>query len=251
MTDEELLEAIEAQRLLMIAVATGGPRIDDVNAEYVQRRRLIERELARRGIENANPHSDLWRWYGKWSSGDFPTYQSRRGYISELFEPLIDRLTTRASERMTVVPDEPTGWERVDRVMDAARRQLEIAANEEGFQQVGLLCREILISLAQAVYDPNLHPALDDKKPSHTDAKRMLEAYIAHELGGGDYYTPRKYAKSALDLANYLQHKRTAQFRDAALCAEATASVVNIIAIVSGRRDPLRRGGGAGGGGGG
>ena len=29
-----------------------------------------------------------------------------------------------------------------------------------------------------------------------------------------------------------------ATFRDAALCAEATASIVNLIAILSGRRDP-------------
>jgi hypothetical protein len=31
---------------------------------------------------------------------------------------------------------------------------------EEQFQAVGLLCRETLISLAQAVYDAQLHPTL-------------------------------------------------------------------------------------------
>jgi hypothetical protein len=35
-----------------------------------------------------------------------------------------------------------------------------------------------------------------------------------------------------------LQHKRTADFRHAALCAEATAAVINLVAIVSGQRDP-------------
>ena len=48
----------------------------------------------------------------------------------------------------------------------------------------------------------------------------------------------RRHAKASLDLANELQHQRTAAFRKAALCAEATASVVNIIAILSGVRDP-------------
>ena len=38
-------------------------------------------------------------------------------------------------------------------------------------------------------------------------------------------------------LTNDLQHHRTATFRQAALCAEATASVVNLVAIISGRRD--------------
>ena len=75
MTDAELLEEIEAQKALMIAVATGGPRIDSVNGDYVQRRQQIAAELAQRRIEDPNPHTDLWRWYGKWSSGDLPNYR--------------------------------------------------------------------------------------------------------------------------------------------------------------------------------
>jgi hypothetical protein len=39
-------------------------------------------------------------------------------------------------------------------------------------------------------------------------------------------------------LAVNLQHRRTATFRDAALCAEATRSVINVIALISGQRDP-------------
>jgi hypothetical protein len=48
----------------------------------------------------------------------------------------------------------------------------------------------------------------------------------------------RKYARSAFDLANNLQHRRTATFRDAAICAEATVSLANLLSIVAGRRDP-------------
>jgi len=66
----------------------------------------------------------------------------------------------------------------------------------------------------------------------------MLDAYLAVELSGGQNEAARRHAKASLDLANALQHDRTATFQDAALCAEATASVINIIAIVSGRRDP-------------
>ena len=66
----------------------------------------------------------------------------------------------------------------------------------------------------------------------------MLDAYIETELGGSESDEARKYAKASLSLANELQHKRTADFRSAAMCAEATTSVVNLIAIVSGRRDP-------------
>jgi hypothetical protein len=66
----------------------------------------------------------------------------------------------------------------------------------------------------------------------------MLEAYFAVELAGGANEEARRHARSALDFANAVQHRRTATFRDAALCVEATTTVVNVIAIVAGRRDP-------------
>jgi hypothetical protein len=95
-----------------------------------------------------------------------------------------------------------------------------------------------LISLAQAVYVRESHPPLDDVEPSNADGKRMLEAYLSVELAGGAHEEARRHARSALDFANAVQHHRTATFRDAALCVEATTTVVNIIAIVAGRRDP-------------
>jgi hypothetical protein len=141
--------------------------------------------------------------------------------------------TTREAE----IFDEPTGWPRVDRQTGELRLRLREASTEEQFQSVGHLCREALISVAQAVYDRRLYPPLDGIEPSSTDAKRMLDAYLSVELAGGDHAAARKHAKAAFDLANELQHKRTAIFRDAALCAEAALSVIRIVAIVSGRRE--------------
>ena len=43
--------------------------------------------------------------------------------------------------------------------------------------------------------------------------------------------------KVALQFANEVQHQRTASYRSTALCAEATAGLVNVIAILDGRRD--------------
>ncbi|MDA3936134.1 MAG: hypothetical protein PF636_04605 [Actinomycetota bacterium] len=129
-----------------------------------------------------------------------------------------------------------TGWDRVDRGMLEIRDRLSTAGTEEQYQAIGHGCREVLISLAQAVYDPELHPPVDEVKPSKADAKRMLEAYLEHELAGASNKEMRKYARAALDVANNLQHDRTATYRDAILCAEATASVVGMVAIVSGKR---------------
>jgi hypothetical protein len=82
------------------------------------------------------------------------------------------------------------------------------------------------------------HPPVDGVVPSDTDAKRRLEAYIAVEVRTNANEQARKHAKAALDLAVGLEHKRSATWRDAAMCLETTASVVRLLAIVEGRRDP-------------
>jgi hypothetical protein len=234
---KDLITAIETQKASMIAVATGGPRINEVNREYEIRRQKIKGALDKLSTTDPNLYVDLWSWYGKWSDGSLPTYQSRRRYIADLYQPLLDalRLGTKVT---TVQPSEPTGWARVDRSVEKIVKILETAKNEEDFQAVALLCREAIISLAQAVYDPEKHESLDGVKPSPTDAKRMLENFIAETLKGDSHDYQRKFAKATFDLAVNLQHRRTAAFRDAALCAEATRSVINVIAVISGQRDP-------------
>jgi hypothetical protein len=132
--------------------------------------------------------------------------------------------------------DEPTGWQKVDRQVQEVRLRLDTAASEEQYQAVGLLCREVLISVAQEVYDPERHFHRGEITPSETDATRMLEAFFSSELAGSSNEESRAHAKAALRLALALQHKRTADFRMAALCAEATSSVVNILAVLAGRR---------------
>jgi hypothetical protein len=102
------------------------------------------------------------------------------------------------------------------------------------FQGVGLLCREALITLGQVVWVAEQHPPVDGVVPSDTEAKRRLEAYIAVELGTNANEQARN-AKAALDLAVGLEHKRSATCGATRQCA---ASVVRLLAIVEGRRDP-------------
>ncbi|WP_421794146.1 hypothetical protein [Hydrocarboniphaga effusa] len=235
--DQEVIGGIERIRGLLISVATGGPQINSVNESYRDAYGTVDAALRRKGIKNTIPYQDLWDWHGRWKQGDLKTYQSRREFVSALINPLLSRVRGDGAGGLGSLP-EPTGWPRVDRTITEIRRRLGEASTEEQFQAVGLLCREALISLAQAVHDPAKHPPLDEKKPSETDAKRMLEAYIAVELGGSSHEAARRHAKAAYDLAVDLQHRRTATFRQAAMCAEATISAVNVVAIVSGHRDP-------------
>ena len=233
---QELKHLIESQIDLMIAVSTGGPSIKEKNDEYKERQESIREKLKVLGKKNPNSFEDLWDWYGRWKSGDLPTYQSRREYVRKVYDSLLKELAGTTILGSSEPSREPTGWEKVDRIVDGIINKLEQAKSEEDFQTVGLLCREALISLAQAVYDPIKHKSSDGVQPSKTDADRMLEAYFAAEFSGAKNEALRRHAKASLSLANELQHKQTAKYKDAALCSEATRTVVNIVAITSERR---------------
>jgi hypothetical protein len=236
MSNEDLLALIEEQRSIMIEVSTGGyDKMAASEEEYKKRRVLIRDELQRRKIQDPSTFVSLRGWYDRWSSGDLPQYKNRRAFINAMYDTLTEQIS-RQLQIGSRLFDEPIGWDRVDRVLEKLRQNLELATSEEDYQSLGLLCRELLISVAQAVYQAERHNS-GNESFSPTDSKRMLE-YFNIELSGGPNEEARRHAKAALDLANALQHRRTATFRAAALCAEAAASVVNVVAILSGRRIP-------------
>jgi len=224
-----LLSELLIHRAMMIDVATGGARIQDVD-DYYRAREVRIRQAIPEGITYDNPHADLWAWYRHWSA-ELPQYKERRFYVRQLFGPAIEAVAKRSS--LPSEPREATGWERVDRALSKARTQLETASAEEDCQAIGLLCREVIISLAQAVYDPTIHEPLDGVRPSETDANRMLEAYIGHVFPGASNKEVRAHHRASLALALNLQHRRTATRQLAALCVEATASTTAVVSIIA------------------
>src|ERR1700682_5022642 len=117
--DSKLVTAIEEQKSLMISVATGERPIKDVNEEYKKRRGEIAGMLKGKGIKDPNPFFDLWGWFKRFKSGDLPTYASRRQFMSEMYDPLLERL--RQGSLTPGMFDEPTGWARVDRTVTEIR----------------------------------------------------------------------------------------------------------------------------------
>jgi len=230
-----LLPDLILHREMMNAVATGQQQIQEVDDYYVARQlRLIE-GCAAAGIKYDNPHSSLWDWYNYWKQQGLATYAERRLYVRSLFAGPVAAAASRAANPSAVLERQPTGWEHVDRSLGKARAQMNIAATEEEFQTIGLLCREILISLGQAVYDPELHGDKDEAgtRIGSTDARRQLFSWLHHQMPGGDNKEVRAHIKASIDLAVHLQHRRTASRQLAELCIEATSSAVSVVAIMA------------------
>ncbi|MGO7374739.1 hypothetical protein ACC721_05615 [Rhizobium ruizarguesonis] len=229
-----LLPDLILQREMMIAVATGQQQIQEVDDYYIARQfRLVE------GCAGAyeNPHASLWDWYNFWKAEGMTTYADRRDYVRKLFARPVASAVGRVHNPSRIAEREPTGWERVDRSLGKAKAQFLAASTEEEWQAVGLLGREVLISLGQAVYDPDIHGDTDPdgKKIGLTDARRQLFAWLHHQMPGGDNKEIRAHIKASIDLAVHLQHRRTATRQLAGLCLEATSSAVSVVAIIAGR----------------
>lgn len=133
-----LLSELLIHRAMMIDVATGGARIQDVD-DYYRAREVRIRQAIPEGVTYDNPHADSWAWYRHWSA-ELPQYKDRRFYVRQLFGPAIEAVAKRSS--LPSEPREATGWERVDRALSKARTQLETASAEEDCQAIGLLCRD-------------------------------------------------------------------------------------------------------------
>jgi len=104
-----LLRDLEDQKAIMIAVATGGPKIQEKNPEFMDRRRRIRQELQTLGLQDPNPFVDLWGWYGKWSAGELTTYASRRTFVANMYSEVLDQVSTTKPETKKEPVTHPAG----------------------------------------------------------------------------------------------------------------------------------------------
>ncbi|MGO7266033.1 hypothetical protein [Rhizobium johnstonii] len=230
-----LLPDLILHREMMVAVATGQQQIQEVDVYYNARQVRLTEGCAAAGIKYENPHASLWDWYNFWKAQGMDTYADRRNYVRQLFNGPVEYAVGRVHNPSPVAEREPTGWERVDRSLGKAKALLLTASTEEEWQTIGLLGREVLISLGQAVYDPDVHGDTDQegKRIGSTDARRQLFAWLHHQMPGGDNKEIRAHIKASIDLAVHLQHRRTATRQLAELCLEATSSAVSVVAIIA------------------
>lgn len=230
--ENELRQNIDVVRSIMVSVATGGDRIQNVEERYQKLHTSIKSECSRLGITYNNNYNSLWDWYGKWKA-DFPSYKERRVFISELFAPTIsgiDEVKSKGAEILVQLDD----WERIKRTVNKIRIDSNSAQNEEDFQAVGLLCRDVIISLAQAVYNPTVHGDRDEEGTliGSSDAVRMIGNYFFIKLKGKSNKELRDYAKATNAIANQLTHKRTATRTDMLLTMSSTIALINFIGIL-------------------
>ena len=229
----KLKQNLETIRNLMVSVATGGPQIKDEDTRYKRLQIQIEQDCKKLNLTYNNTFDSLWDWYGKWKA-DFPTYHERRVFISELFAPTLAYFDEEEIINNIDTFIKLDDWERIKRTVIKIKRDSNNAKDEEDFQRIGLLCRDVIISLAQAVYNPTKHGTADENGViiGNTDAVRMIGNYISKELPGSSNDELRAYAKNTNKLANRLTHERNATKKDMLLTVSSTIALINFIGII-------------------
>lgn len=125
-------------------------------------------------------------------------------------------------------------WPEISNAIDKIQKSCSIADSEIDFQNIGNSCRDLIIRLAQFVYNPSVHGEKNKEGNtiSQTDAKGMLTNYFNYILPGSSNDEYRKYAKATNDLANMLTHRRNATKKDMKLTVSATIALVDFVLIL-------------------
>lgn len=215
----------------MEAVATRGPRIQLLNDAFVRENAALTASLGRLGIENPNPHRNLWRWKSYYAS-HLPKWRDRRDYLADLFAPVRDALQIAKDRQQRfeeAIPNEPTGWPEIDAKLTKLRRDFSTAESPEDFQAVGLLCTSTLEALGRLIFDPGRDLRSGSAPPKLNDAKARIEAFVATAARGRKFENVRALIRPALAQAHAVKHSHTADRVHASVAASATALVVGIV----------------------
>ncbi len=227
-TVDGLVQELENQAALLAAVATGGPRIEKVQAEHQRRRQRLVRALERRGLQYPFPWPDLWQWYGHWST-QLPSYASRRAHIRDLLAPVLEALERQQSGLTVVDPRAaamPT-WADLDGRLAGLAAELADAASRDDLQDVGRRAREVMIDCARLLADQALVPH-GQAPPKVAHAKAWLDLFLAARAAGPSREELRRLVRDAWDLAQKVTHGDLGRV-DAFAAAQATVLVVRTL----------------------
>lgn len=243
MPDVEAAEAlVDNVSVLMVSVATGGPGIKTVDADYKREHRALRAVIRRLGIDYPNKFDDLWRWYGRWSDGSLPAYRDRRAFISELFAPVRKALgdqTDATRELAEGVSEGPTGWAGMDQQC-ARLRRLWREADPDAYNGVGLQCLKILTTLGHVVFDPARDLSPGDEEPGRDDAKKRISYFLRRVAAGEKRESIRKTVNGAYAQANAAKHRHVATRADAGIAANTTLLIVSTLHLLADEADGAR-----------
>lgn len=225
---------------LQLSGTGGGDRISDANMRLAVR--ALERASARAGHEIKLPFRDHagWRsyWIRKGASGS-GGWQARRDLLSDLFDA--DYVSLMAAQDRAldsilveaVSPHDRLGWPTVDTEVGELRRHFRTASTPADYRAVGNDCVHLLEALSRQVYDHTRHTPPGEDEPPVAKTKLRLERFVEERLPGSENAEMRKFARSAIELAQAIKHGGTPSRTEAGIAADAVIALANMLRRLS------------------
>lgn len=221
-----LRQLLQAQANTVVAVGTGGVRIQDVDVDWQRDTRTLNANFRRLGLQPPFPWEGLWDWYGFYSV-NLSTYWERRGHVRELTRAALgqlDQLEARGVVHDPAADDETSTWENLNGRISGLVEEYSSARDRDGWQDVGRRSREILIDFGKLIADPVIVPT-GQEAPRGADAKAWFDLFLAKHASGSDKSELRATMRAVWDLAQKVTHGDIGDV-DAFAAAQATVMVV-------------------------
>jgi hypothetical protein len=223
---EALRGLLQAQANTIVAVGTGGERIQNVDMRWQRDARTLNTNFHRLGLQPPFPWGSLRDWYGYYSQ-NLGTYRERRTYVRELTQAALeqlDRLEAHGAVHDPAADDDTPTWESLNGRIAGLVEEYSAARDRDGWQDVGRRSREILIDFGKLIADPNIVPS-GQEEPKGADAKAWFDLFLAEYARGHDKAELRSTMRSVWDLTQKVTHGNIADV-DAFAAAQATVLVV-------------------------
>jgi hypothetical protein len=223
---DALKRLLQAQANTIVAVGTGGGRIQNVDAKWQRDTRVLNANFRRLGLQPPFPWDGLWDWYGFYSQ-NLASYQERRTFLRDLTRAALaqlEQIEARAGVHDPGAGDDTPTWENLNARIARLVEEYSIARERDGWQDVGRRSREILIDFGKLIADPDLVPE-GKEPPKGADAKAWFDLFLAAYASGRDKSELRSTMRSVWDLAQKVTHGDISDV-DAYASAQATVLVV-------------------------
>lgn len=225
---------------LQLSGTGGGDRLIDGNMRLAIR--ALERASARAGHEFKLPFRDHAGWRSYWirqgASGS-GGWQARRDLLGDLFDWAYASLMAAQDRALdstlveAVSPHESLGWPGVDTEIGEVRRHFRTASTPADYRAVGNDCVHLLEALSRQVYDHGRHTPTGEEEPPVAKTKLRLERFVEERLPGAVNAEMRKFARSAIELAQAIKHGGTPSRTEAGIAADAVIVLANLLRRLS------------------
>lgn len=170
----------------------------------------------------------------EWLAGHYKTVtgQNVTGYA---VLPNLEKYQATTTKLLATV----SPWDQINEEQNQLIFQLNTANHKRDYQNIGNTARQLVLLLADTVFNPNTHKAPAGVLLDRQRYKNRLHTYIKSELSGSKNSEILSYTEAlietvekGIDFMNALTHEEEASEFFAESCVVSTLSLVRIITLI-------------------